>query len=119
MDFALRAEQLAFRQSVRHFVEREVRPAARAIDERDEFPRDLFLRCGELGYFALRYPEADGGMGGDPLSFVLMMEELARGSLALAAIVGMQCLNGTDLLYRLGTPAQKDRLFGPALRGEK
>jgi alkylation response protein AidB-like acyl-CoA dehydrogenase len=119
MDFALSEEQVAFRQSVRHFVEREVRPAARAIDERDEFPRDLFRRCGQLGYFGLRYPEAAGGMGGDPLSFVLMMEELARGSLALAAIVGMQCLNGTDLLHRLGTPAQKDRLFGPALRGEK
>jgi alkylation response protein AidB-like acyl-CoA dehydrogenase len=119
LDFGLSEEQRAFRQSVRQFVEREVRPAAREIDERDEFPRALFRRCGQQGFFALRYPEAAGGLGGDALTFILMMEELARGSLALAAVVGMQCLNGTDLLYRLGTPDQKERLFAPALLGEK
>ncbi len=104
---------------MRQFVEREVMPCAREIDERDEFPRALFQRCGELGYFAVRYPETVGGMGGDALTFVLMMEELARGSLALASIVGMQGLNGTDLLFHLGTEEQKEKLFQPALRGEK
>ncbi len=119
MDFSLSEEQYLFRQSVHDFVEREVAPAAREIDERDEFPLDLFRRCGDLGYFALRYPETAGGLGADPLTFVLMIEEVARGSLALAAVVGMQCLNGTDLLYRLGTPDQRERLLNPALRGEK
>lgn len=119
MDFSLSEEQTLFRQAVRDFVVREVLPAAREIDERDEFPRALFRRCGELGYFALRYPEDVGGMGGDAISFILMMEELARGSLALAAIVGMQCLNGTDLLYQLGSDEQKNRLLKPAQRGEK
>lgn len=119
MDFTISDEQKLFRESVRAFVQREVIPAAREIDERDQFPRALFERCGALGYFAVRYPEAIGGMGGDALTFILMMEELARGSLALAAIVGMQCLNGTDLLFQLGTPEQKERLLQPALRGEK
>lgn len=119
MDFTLSEEQKLFQQSVRAFVQREVIPAAREIDERDEFPRALFQRCGALGYFAVRYPESIGGMGGDALTFILMMEELARGSLALAAIVGMQCLNGTDLLFQLGTPEQKERLLQLALRGEK
>ena len=116
MNFAFTKEQAAFRQSVRNFVAREVVPAAHEIDERDEFPRTLFRRCGDLGYFALRYPESIGGAGADPLTFVLLIEELARGSLALAAIVGMQCLNGTDLLFRLGTADQKERLLAPALR---
>ena len=106
MDFSLSEEQLFFRDAVRAFVEREVIPCAREIDERDEFPRALFRRCGELGYFAVRYPESVGGAGGDALTFVLMIEELARGSLALAAIVGMQALNGTDLIFHLGTPEQ-------------
>lgn len=119
MDFALSEEQTLFRDSVRAFVAREIAPCAREIDERDEFPRALFRRCGELGYFAVRYPEAIGGMGGDALTFVLMTEELARGSLALASLVGMQGLNGTDLLYHLGTPAQHARLLEPALRGDK
>jgi alkylation response protein AidB-like acyl-CoA dehydrogenase len=119
VNFSFTEEQARFRNSVRAFVKREVIPAARELDERDEFPRALFRRCGELGYFGLRYPEEAGGTGGDALAFTLMIEELARGSLALAAIVGMQCLNGTDSLYRLGTPEQKACLLGPALRGEK
>lgn len=119
MDFSLSEEQSHFRDSVRAFVLREIIPCARELDERDDFPRALFQRCGELGYFAVRYPETIGGMGGDALSFVLMMEELARGSLALASLVGMQGLNGTDLLYQLGAPQLKERILRPALRGEK
>jgi alkylation response protein AidB-like acyl-CoA dehydrogenase len=58
-------------------------------------------------------------MGGDALTSILMTEELARGSLALASLVGMQGLNGTDLLFHLGTAEHKERLLKPALRGEK
>lgn len=119
MDFSLTEEQVAFQHSVRAFVEREVVPCAREIDERDEFPRALFRRCGELGYFAVRYPETIGGMGGNAFTFILMMEELARGSLALASLVGMQGLNGTDLLLHLGTAEQQERLLKPALLGKK
>lgn len=118
MEFALSEVQALFRKSVRDFVEREVIPAAREIDEQDEFPWDLFRRCGRLGFFALRYPEAIGGLGADPLTFILMIEELARGSLALASIVGMQALNGTDILYHLGTDGQKQRWLVPALSGD-
>jgi alkylation response protein AidB-like acyl-CoA dehydrogenase len=48
-----------------------------------------------------------------------MLEELARGSLSLAAVVMMQCLMGTDFIYRFGTPDHHERLLKPALRGEK
>ncbi len=119
MDFSLTAEQALFQKSVREFVERELIPAAADIDERDEFPRELFQRCGALGYYALRYPESIGGQGADAITFVLLIEELARGNLALASIVGMQCLNGTDILYHLGTDEQRERLLAPALQGEK
>lgn len=119
MDFSLSQEQRLFQDAVREFVTREVIPAAREIDARDEFPRALFQRCGELGYFAVRYPESIGGMGGDALTFVIMMEELARGSLALASLVGMQGLNGTALLFHLGTTPQHQHLLESALRGEK
>ena len=115
----LTEEQHRFRQSVRAFVEREVRPVARAMDERGAFPHDLFRRCARNGYFALRYPESIGGMGADFTTYCLMMEELARGSLALAAAVAMQSLMGTDLVFRFGTDEHRRRLIEPALRGEK
>ena len=119
MDFALTEEQELFRKSVRDFVEKEVIPVAREIDERGEFPMALFRRCGEFGYFGLRYPESAGGMGADFTTFCLMAEEIARGSLALAAAVSMQSLMGTDFVYRFGTDDHKARLLAPALRGEK
>lgn len=108
-----------FRRSVADLVDREIVPAAASLDERGEFPEALFKRCGELGYFGIRYPERVGGMGGDMLSFNLMLEELARGSLALAACVAMQGLMGTDFVYRFGTPEHHARLLTPALRGAK
>jgi alkylation response protein AidB-like acyl-CoA dehydrogenase len=118
MDFLLSEEQHAFRQSVASFVQREVVPAAAELDERAEFPQALFRRCGQLGYFGLRYPEAVGGSEADFTTFCLMAEALAYGSLALAAAVSMQALMGTDFVYRFGQ-AHHDRLLGPALRGEK
>ena len=119
MDFSLTEEQELFRRSVRDFVAKEVVPVAREIDERGEFPMALFRRCGALGYFGLRYPESAGGLGADFTAFCLMAEEIARGSLSLAAAVSMQCLMGTDFVYRFGTDDHKARLFAPALRGEK
>lgn len=119
MDFSLSGEQAAFRQAVHDFTEREVAPAAAELDERGEFPEALFRRCGQLGYFGLRYPESAGGQAADFTTFCLMVEEIARGSLSLAAAVSMQGLMGTDFVYRFGTADHHQRLLGPALRGEK
>lgn len=119
MDIFLTEEQIRFRESVHRFVEREVIPAAQELDEKGEFPRELFQRCAINGYFALRYPESAGGMDSDFLTYCLMMEELARGSLSLAAAVAMQTLMGTDLVFRFGTDEHRQNLLAPALRGEK
>ncbi len=119
MNYAFSEEQRLFRASVHDFVEKEVLPAAREIDERAEFPRALFQRCAANGYFALRYPEYAGGMGADFVTYCLMVEELARGSLSLAAVVAMQSLMGTDLVFRFGSDDHRERLVEPALRGEK
>ncbi|NUQ38412.1 MAG: acyl-CoA dehydrogenase family protein [Caldilineales bacterium] len=119
MDFSLSTEQIRFREAVRQFTAREIAPAAREMDERGEFPHELFRRCAANGYFGLRYPESVGGMDADFLTYCLMIEELAAGSLALASIVAMQTLMGTDLVFRFGTDEHRARLIEPALRGEK
>ncbi|MBI3097248.1 MAG: acyl-CoA dehydrogenase family protein [Planctomycetes bacterium] len=112
-------EEDQFRASVSRFVDREVAPAASALDERGEFPRDLFHRAGELGYFGLRYPESVGGSGAAFVTYLILAEELGRGSMSLAAAVAMQAMMGTDFVFRYGTPEHHRRLLGPALRGEK
>src|SRR5437867_12233288 len=84
------AEQEEFRKTVARFVDAEVVPVADALDERAEFPTGLFKRIGELGYFGLRYPEKYGGAGSDMVTYCLFAEELARGSMSVAAAAAMQ-----------------------------
>lgn len=111
-------EQESFRRSVARFVDAEVAPAAAALDERGEFPAALFRRLGQLGYLGLRYPEAYGGAGADMVTYCLCAEELARGSLSLAAAAAMQSLMGTHFIYRYGSEDLRQRYLVPALRGE-
>lgn len=119
MDYSLSEEQNRFRQTVKDFVDREVKPAARDVDEEAAFPEKLFKQCAANGYLGLRYPETIGGMGGEFISFCLMVEQLARGSMSLAAAVSMQALMGTDFVYRFGTEDHRQRLLEPALQGQK
>ncbi len=115
---AFTREQDIFRRSVARFVDAEVAPAAQAMDEQAEFPTALFRRIGELGYFGLRYPEAYGGSSSDMVTYCLFAEELARGSMSLAAAAAMQSLMGTYFIHRYGSEALRQRYLVPALRGE-
>ena len=114
----LSPEQEEFRRTVARFVDAEVVPAAQAIDESAEFPAKLFRRLGELGYFGLRYPEAYGGADADMVTYCLFAEELARGSLSLAAASAMQSLMGTYFIFKYGAEDLRRRYLVPALRGE-
>ena len=119
MDFSFSEQQELLRRSISEFVDKEVAPAAARIDEEGQFPALLFQKAADLGYLGIRYPEEYGGSGGDSVMFALLCEELARGSMSLAASVSMQCLMGTDFVYRFGTEEQKQRLLVTAIRGEK
>jgi alkylation response protein AidB-like acyl-CoA dehydrogenase len=116
IDFTPDQEQ--FRKSVARFVDAEVAPAAPALDERGEFPAALFRRLGELGYLGLRYPEKYGGAEADMTTYCLFAEELARGSLSVAAAAAMQGLMGTHFIHKYGSEALRERYLVPALRGE-
>jgi butyryl-CoA dehydrogenase len=112
------ADQEQFRRSVARFVDAEVTPAAQALDERGEFPVALFRRLGELGYLGLRYPEKYGGGDADTTTYCLFAEELARGSLSLAAAAAMQGLMGTHFIHKYGSESLRERYLVPALRGQ-
>ena len=67
----------------------------------------------------MRYPEDAGGSGMALTEFCLALTEIARGSMSLAAAAAMQSLMGTKFLHMLGNADIIERLFKPALRGEK
>lgn len=119
MEFLLKDEHRLFRKTLREFVDREVMPQAQAIDNSGEFPEKLFKKMGEMGYFGLRYPEEYGGSNADTFMFAILCEELARGSMAVAASAMMQSLMGTNFIHKFGSDDMKDRMLRPAIRGEK
>lgn len=119
MDFRLTEAQRFFREQVSQTLRRMALPEAQTLDRDDVFPKALFDELGRLGYYGIRYPAEIGGMGADCVTFTILAEELAKVSIGLAAIVTMQCLMGTDFIYRFGSEEQKKRCLLPAISGQK
>src|SRR5262249_50504737 len=109
-----------FRKSFREFVERELRPHTDEWERAESFPRDVFRRMGELGYFGMSYPEELGGGGGDYWYNVAYGEELVRsGSAGLNMSLMVQSDMATPVINAIGHREQKEEFLAPAIRGEK
>ena len=119
MDFAFTEEQQFFKKIITDTVDRMVVPKAREIDEKDEFPWELWKDFTKLGYLGLRYPEEIGGMNADPVTAMIFYEQIARGSVGFAQSVIMNILMGTYFVYRFGSEEIKKRCLYPAMKGEK
>ncbi|MEW6029529.1 MAG: acyl-CoA dehydrogenase family protein [Chloroflexota bacterium] len=93
MNFDPTEEQRLWRRSVHEFVEKEVRPKAREVDEKGEFNWDAVRKMGPLGLLGLNIPEAYGGAGVDAVSAAIAIEEIGWGcgstALAVAAHNGL------------------------------
>jgi acyl-CoA dehydrogenase len=114
-------EHEELRESIGRFVRAEIAPNVDEWEEAREFPRELFERCGELGFLGLKYPEDLGGQGGDHLHDAVWAEELARAgsSGGVGAGLGAQTGIATPPIFNFGTPDQHRRWLVPAISGEK
>ncbi|MCL4746379.1 MAG: acyl-CoA dehydrogenase family protein [Burkholderiaceae bacterium] len=119
MDYELNEQQRAVRDAFARFCDERIAPQAESLDESGEYPRALIGELGELGLFGMRYPEEVGGSGMQLAEFAIALEEIARGSMSLAGAAAMQALMGTKFLQMLGNEDIVERLFKPALRGER
>ncbi|MFH1738923.1 MAG: acyl-CoA dehydrogenase family protein [bacterium] len=112
-------EHEMFRKTVRDFVQKELAPHAEEWDKAEEFPRDVFIKMGELGLLGIRYPEEYGGSGLGYFYSVVFAEELARCGLAgLVMSVLVQSDMGTGPIHLIGSDEMKRDYLAPAIRGE-
>jgi citronellyl-CoA dehydrogenase len=114
------AEHEAFRKTVRAFVEKELTPHALEWDRAGIFPREVFTKCGELGFFGINHDVAYGGSGLDYWYVTAFTEELTRSRNAgvnMALLVQSQM--ATPIINEIGTDEQKREFLAPALAGEK
>ena len=117
MRFELSEDHESFRKVVRDFAEAEIAPNAAAWDQTGEFPAATVRKMGELGLFALPFPEEVGGMGGDFTSLCVAIEEIGRVDqsmgITLEAGVGL----GINPIFTYGTTEQKNRWLPDLVSG--
>ena len=115
--FDLTEDQRLVQKTVREFVDREVMPVASGMEHRDEYPEALVETMKGMGLFGLNIPDAYGGADVDYTTFAIVFEELSRGWMGLAGILGAHMVL-CDVLARFGTDAQKARFLPALAKGE-
>jgi alkylation response protein AidB-like acyl-CoA dehydrogenase len=118
VDFSLDAEQRQFRDTLRDFVDREIVPVARDWEHAGRYPTEIVERMRQLGLFGITVPEEFGGLELGPVPFALVFEELSRGWMGIAGILGSHSLS-CRLLAQHGTAEQKQRYLPELATGER
>jgi alkylation response protein AidB-like acyl-CoA dehydrogenase len=118
MDFSLSMEQEILRKSVRDFAEKEIKPVARELDEKEDFSYDTMRKMGELGLFGMFVSEKYGGQGMDYVSYIIATEEIARVDGSHAATVAAGNSLGIGPLYYFGNEEQKQKYLPKLCSGE-
>jgi alkylation response protein AidB-like acyl-CoA dehydrogenase len=109
MDFSLNDQQKLIRDTVRQFVETEVRPTVKERDRAERFPAEEIRKIAELGCCGMLMPEEWGGAGLDHISYVLMLEEVARVDCAMSTSLGVTNSAVQIPLLKFGSEAQKKK----------
>lgn len=108
MDFELNEDQKGFRDLLRRFVDNEIVPVAREWEHAGRYPTEIVQGMKDMGLFGITVPEEYGGLELDPISFALVFEEIARGWMGIAGILGSHTL-ACRMIAACGTADQKSR----------
>jgi alkylation response protein AidB-like acyl-CoA dehydrogenase len=122
MDFSFTDEQKLLRDSIREFVNKEIKGEyARDLDEDPSkmfIDDDMWQKIKDLGIFAASVPEEYGGLGGSFMDDVIIAEEFARGSVAVAMSFGATTGFGARTILFSGNEEQKKYFLPKIAKGE-
>ena len=119
MDLTLSEEQQLLKKTVRDFAEKELRPHSREWDEKQEFPREIFRKLGEMGIMGATWPSEYGGAALSTVDWGVILEELSRVDAGVALSVAAHNSLCSGHIYLAGTEAQKKTFLVPLAKGEK
>ena len=118
MDFSLSDEQRLFRDTLRDFVNAEIIPVATEWEHAGRYPAEIVESLKKLGLFGITVPDEYGGSALDAVSFCLVFEEISRGWMGIAGILGTHSLS-CWLIARHGTQEQKQRYLPDLATGAR
>jgi isovaleryl-CoA dehydrogenase len=118
MTFDLGEDVNALRDMVHRWAQDRVKPMAAEIDEKNDFPHELWAEMGALGLLGITVPEEYGGSDMGYLAHVIAIEEVARASASVSLSYGAHsnlCVNQMKLN---GSPEQKEKYLRKLVTGE-
>ncbi|WP_405106915.1 acyl-CoA dehydrogenase family protein [Micromonospora sp. NBC_01405] len=115
--FVLSAEERAIVDLVRDFVDREVKPVVRDLEHDNVYPEDLIKQMAAMGMFGLTIPEPYGEVRVSTVCYAMVTEELARGWMSLAGVIGGHTVVA-KLILLYGTEEQRQRYLPRMATGE-
>ncbi len=119
MDFTLNPEQLMVQKMVRDFAQKEVQPAIKEWDRKQQMNPDTLPRMADLGILGICLPVKYGGQGFDYVSLGLVCEELEAVDTSLRVVMSVHMGLNSLALLQWGTEEQKQRFLIPQARGER
>lgn len=111
-------QHIAVRNMVREFARDEVAPVAAELDAKAEFPWANVKKMGELGLLGIPWPEELGGAGFDILSYMIVINEMAKVDASHAITISAHTTLGTSPIVNFGTPEQRQK-YVPLLASGK
>jgi len=108
----------AWRQKVRAFAEKEIKPLAAQLDEKESFSVELTQKMGQNGLFGIDIPKEFGGQGLDTLSYIIAVEEISRVDGSQGATMAAHNSLGVAPIYHFGTDEQRNKYLPQLTNGE-
>jgi alkylation response protein AidB-like acyl-CoA dehydrogenase len=118
VNFELTAEQASLRDRVRAFVDAEIRPVAHEWERDGRYPTEIVEGMKAMGLFGITVPKRYGGLEIDMVSLTLVFEEISRGWMGIAGIIGSHSMS-CWMIARFGTEEQRKRWLPGFASGER
>ena len=109
MDFSISKKEILFRQMLKEFTEKEVKPIAAEVDEQERFPIETVEKMSKLGIMGIPIPFEYGGSGGDTSLYAIAVEELSKACATTGVIVSAHTSLCAFPIYEFGTFEQRNQ----------
>ena len=118
LEIPLTDEQKMLRETVREFVNAELKPVAAKIDEEERIPPEIIQKLRDLGFLGVVFPPEYGGSGFGEMGYCLMQEEIARACMSTATFIGAHQSIGANAIYIGGSEELKRKYLVPLAEGK-
>jgi alkylation response protein AidB-like acyl-CoA dehydrogenase len=118
MSATVSTERAAILATLREFCAAEIRPHVMEWDERQEFPREVFRKLGDLGFLGVLFPEELGGAGLSTMDYAAIVEEIASVDGSVALSLAAHNSLGSNHIFQFGTDAQRRKYLPKLTSGQ-